>query len=142
MNVLAGVFRSEGGIEILNCIDEAVFYGKRDSSFDTYSKKMYDEYATQMNMPALDSKIQFQEVIRKLNKQYKTYDLNDRYVLCMDCIRELFHEHLTKKKPRKKQLKTYEKSDRTFRLRNRHRLEDTKTVISETTSVASKFSRT
>tara|TARA_B100000482_G_C12594533_1_gene292812 strand:+ start:1334 stop:1780 length:447 start_codon:yes stop_codon:yes gene_type:complete len=142
--ILSGVFTLSQGRSILECIDSYILFGKRDESLLKNINTIYEEYIIQMkhtDKVHSDLNVTLSEIIANLNKKYKSFDINDRYISIMDSVRKILFKslHLPKKKARPI-LHLTEKKE--FNTRSRHKKIRTPTVISESTNVNSVFSRT
>lgn len=147
----SGAFKNTAGQCLLKSIDDAVLFGKQDPKLNTYIEYVYREYKSQLKHTQIKTNVapSVNELFKTLHFRYKQFSEADRYILIMDSLRDVFSKHdaLMDKK-----LKTPDRTDRNSskkdtcdssrRILRRREQCRAKTVISETTSVTSKFSQT
>lgn len=141
--ILSGIFTLNQGHYILECIDNYILFGKQYANLSKNIQTIYEEYVYRMKRETSaspsDTNISISEIVNNLNKNYKIFDIHDRFILIMDSIRKILFKKMN---PPKKLIRTscaIEKKD--FNTRSRHKKQTTPTVISETTNVNSVFSR-
>ena len=136
---LSGMFRRKPGGEFVESIDTLILTGKQNRNIGGFIEELCDIYRQEMQLPSKDKSVKLTEIISMLPKNFKSYQIYDRYIIIMDITRKVFHIHLTKQIVKKEKIvhPTFKK----FELRSQHKVNKANTVISETTNVNSQFTR-
>ena len=153
--IFSGIFTDEEGSHVVKYIDKAVVTGVKSTNLMTLLTNIFDKYIRRMNLDKhqlLPLTYTYTDIMKNLPLNFKKFSIQDRYILIMECVRELFFAHATgftklikqrnSKKPKhdknEDSHKTLNSIDHNFNLRVRN-MKKTYTVISETTNVNSAF---
>ena len=128
--VFSGIFMSESGKKLVSHIDNMALK-KELTKCETSKiiKKLYADYTKLLNIMYINkTDMTSRNLLKRLPSDFNKNKIHDRYVIIMDTLRQMFHNCEVNIQ--------YENIERS----RRQKVLNTPTVISETTSVASRFS--
>jgi hypothetical protein len=136
---LSGMFRHKHGSDFVESVDSLILFGKQNKNIGSFIESLCDIYRKEMQLPYKDQTVKLTEIISMLPKNFKSYQIYDRYIIIMDTTRKVFHIHLPKQTVKKEKINYH--PTKKFELRSQHKVNKANTVISETTNVKSQFTR-
>ena len=127
--VFSGIFNTVEGKKLVHHLDN-IALKKTSGTCETTNIiiQLHADYTRDVNIIYIDrSDLTIKHILNRLPVCYHDKKIEDRYVIIMDTMRQMFHN--------------YEKQNQFICQRSRRsKNRQTPTVISETTSVASQFS--